>query len=230
MHAILLAAGLGTRLRPITLKIPKCLIKLKNKPLLEIWIKNLIKAKIKRILINTHYLSDHVKAFVQSSEYKNFITLTHEPELLGTAGTLIHNLDFYKGDDVMLIHADNYCEEDLEKLIQAHKNRPNNCIMTMMTFRTKNPSSCGIVDLDKNNVVTLMHEKEKSIKSNLANCAVYILSKNFLEHTMLSKNIKDFSKEVIPKCYGKIFTFETKKIFEDIGTNQTYSQLKQILK
>ena len=129
----------------------------------------------------------------------------------------------------MLIHADNYCEEDLQTLIQAHKSRPDKCIMTMMTFRTQNPSSCGIVDLDKDNVVTLMHEKEKLIKSNLANCAVYILSKNFLEQTMLTKNIKDFSKEVIPKCYGKIFTFETKKIFEDIGTKQAYLQLKQIL-
>jgi len=63
------------------------------------------------------------------------------------------NLDFFQGDDGFLIHADNYCLTDFTTFQQAHRNSPPECIMTMMTFRTDNPSSCGIVKLDERGVV-----------------------------------------------------------------------------
>ena len=94
MKALLLAAGYGNRLRPLTNQVPKCLVPIKGKPLLGIWLESLTKAGIGPFLINTHYLAEQVYTFITSTHYKDIVNLVHESELQGTAGTLIANLDF----------------------------------------------------------------------------------------------------------------------------------------
>ncbi len=229
MRAILLAAGCGTRLRPITNTIPKCLVPIKGKPLLEIWLDRLTLAGIGPFLVNTHYLADQVDAFIESSRYKEQVTLEYEPELHGTAGTLIANLDFFKGQDGMLIHADNYCLADFSAFIRAHEERPTECVMTMMTFRTDTPSTCGIVELDGRGVVIGFHEKVAEPPGNLANGAIYILSSRLLERLEDDlHSVKDFSTEVLNRFVGRIYTYETKEVFLDIGTPESYEQANKI--
>ena len=109
MKTILLAAGFGTRLRPLTDTIPKCLVPIKGKPLLQIWLERLTESGFDKFLINTHYLSNQVNDFVYSSKFKDKCILKNEIKLLGTAGTLLANLDFIGEDECMLVHADNYC-------------------------------------------------------------------------------------------------------------------------
>jgi mannose-1-phosphate guanylyltransferase len=225
MRAILLAAGCGTRLRPITNTIPKCLVQIKGQPLLEIWLDRLTLAGMGPFLVNTHYLAEQVDAFIESSRYKDQVTLEYEPELHGTAGTLIANLDFFKGQDGMLIHADNYCLADFSAFVQAHEQRPAECAMTMMTFQTDTPSTCGIVELDGRGVVIGFHEKVAKPPGNLANGAIYILSSELLERLEYDlHSVKDFSTEVLNRFVGQIYTYETKGVFLDIGTPESYEQ------
>ena len=225
MRAILLAAGCGTRLRPLTNNIPKCLVPINGRPLLEIWLERLAEAGIGPVLINTHYLAEQVEAFIESSPYRSHVTLVHEHELLGTAGTLIANVDFLQGEDGLLIHADNYCLADFSAFMQAHRQRPSDCGMTMMTFRTNTPSSCGIVELDERGVAVGFHEKVAAPPGNLANGAVYILSKDFLNRLAAEFcNAVDFSTEILQQCVGLIFTYETKGVFLDIGTPEAYAK------
>ena len=172
MRAILLAAGFGTRLRPLTNVIPKCLVPIKGVPLLGIWLARLEKAGVGPFLVNTHYLADKVQEFIRLSSYEEKTKLAHEDYLLGTAGTLIKNLDFYQDEDGLLIHADNYCLADLEAFIHAHINRPKGCLMTMMIFQTTNPSSCGIVELDKQGVVIRFHCQKSYCKNWRKTCPV----------------------------------------------------------
>ena len=225
MRALLLAAGLGTRLRPITDTIPKCLVVIKGKHLLGIWLDLLTQAGIESCLINTHHFAGQVEEFIGASPHRENVKLVYEATLLGTAGTLIKNLNFFNGEDGMLIHADNYCLADLSLFINAHASRPSDCVMTMMTFRTDNPSSCGIVEVDERGVVIGFYEKVDKPPGNLANCAVYIISSTFLEimggelHTA-----GDFSTEVLHKFLGRIFTYETAETFMDIGTKETYDR------
>ena len=223
MRAILLAAGCGTRLRPLTNTTPKCLVPIKGKPLLEIWLERLTQAGIGPFLINTHYLAEQVEAFVKTTPYSDQVTLVHEPELLGTAGTLITNLDFFQGEDGLLIHADNYCLADFRAFVQVHWQRPSSCVITMMTFRTHNPSSCGIVELDDRGVVVGFHEKLLWPPGNLANGAIYILSVALLEKMRNELHaVKDFSTEVLHRFVGKIATYETAEAFLDVGTPESY--------
>ena len=153
MKAILLSAGYGTRLMPLTKKKPKCLMKIKNKVLLDFWIEKLLKIGIKDILVNLHYKKDQVIKHISKSKYKKFISTTIEKRILGTAKTLISNYEFYKTSDVMLIHSDNYCIDSLKKFISSHRKRPKKCLMTMMTFKTDDPKNCGILKISKNGVV-----------------------------------------------------------------------------
>lgn len=205
--------------------ISKCLIPIKGRPLLEIWLDRLTQAGMGPFLVNTHYLSDQVEAFIEASAYREQVTLIYEPDLLGTAGTLLSNIDFYKGKDGLLIHADNYCLADLHAFMEAHKRRPPECLMTMMTFRTNTPSSCGIVELNTAGVVVELHEKVASPPGNLANGAVYILSAEILReiHTRLH-DAKDFSTEILNLYLGRIYTYETTEAFIDVGTPEAYAR------
>jgi mannose-1-phosphate guanylyltransferase len=224
MRVILLAAGFGTRLRPLTDTIPKCLVPIKGKPLLQIWLERLIESGFDFFLINTHYLANQVSDFVNSSEFKDKCILKNEVNLLGTAGTLLENLDFIGEDECMLVHADNYCLANFSDFISAHNQRPSGCLMTMMTFRTNMPSSCGIVDLNDNNVIIGFHEKVKSPPGNLANGAIYILSIDFIK--LIKENfysVTDFSIDILPHFLGRIYSYETNECFMDIGTPESYT-------
>ena len=229
MRALLLAAGLGTRLRPITDTTPKCLVPISGTPLLQIWLERLTAANVERLLINTHYLADQVENFLEGSRFREKVQLVHERDLLGTAGTLIKNLDFFKGEDGLLIHADNYCLADFSAFQLAHLNRPLGCLMTMMTFRTDDPSSCGIVELDDRGVVVGFHEKVDNPPGNLANGAVYILSADLLEKMGTDLNyISDFSTEVLHRFKGHIFSHETADVFLDVGTPERYEKANKL--
>lgn len=225
MRALLLAAGLGTRLRPLTDTVPKCLVSIKGEPLLGIWLERLTQAGIGPFLVNTHYLAAQVEDFIQVSPYCDQVTLVNELELCGTAGTLIANLGFFQGEAGLLIHADNYCLADFTAFQQAHRNRPQECVMTMMTFRTADPSSCGIVELDERGVVIGFHEKIVKPPGNLANGAVYILSTELLDRLGTDlQTVKDFSTEVLNRFVGHIYSYETSEVFLDVGTPETYAR------
>lgn len=230
MRAILLAGGYGKRLRPLTNKVPKCLIPIRGTPLLEIWLRKLIRSKIKKVLINTHYLNNKVEEFLNNKNFKIDIVLKYEKKLLGTAGTLIKNIDFYNNSDGILIHADNYTEESLSQLIDAHKIRPKNCHITALTFKNNDTSSCGIFKVNEKKIVQNFYEKSNLSRSkigNIANGAIYILSKNFIKTANKKfKTATDFSNHIIPKMKNKIFIFHTKKLFADIGTLRVYKKFK----
>lgn len=223
MKAILLCAGKGTRLRPFTEATPKCLMPIKNKPLLGYWLDDLDIAGVDSFLINTHHLRDQVEKYIFSHRLKTKITTVYENKLLGTAGTLIKNIKFYDNEDGLLIHADNLCEEKISNLINAHKQRPKNCLITLISFRTHKPSTCGILEVDKNNIVRTIHEKVENPPGNLANGAVYILSKEV--YPIIEKKYKhavDFTLEILKNFEGQIYSYETTNRFVDIGSVENY--------
>ncbi len=225
MKAILLAAGFGTRLRPLTDMLPKCLVPIDGEPLLGIWLRQLSAAGIGPFLVNTHYLSEQVASYLKGSAYASAVTVCHEDTLLGTAGTLMANLEFFDGEDGLLIHADNWCTADFREFVRAHTYRSQECLMTMMTFRTDNPSACGIVEINSGGVVQAFHEKAADPPGNLANGAVYLLDSEFqLRLRTAQPDASDFSTMVLPHYVGYIQTYETRGPFLDIGTPEAYAQ------
>lgn len=229
LKTLLLAGGYGTRLRPLTDSLPKCLVPIGRRPLLSIWLERLTAAACGPFLINTHYRPAQVDAFLATSPYRTQVTSAFEPVLLGTAGTLLANLDFFAGTDGMLIHADNYCLADIKAFVAAHRQRPAGCVMSMMTFRTDDPPSCGIVTLDDRSVVMGFEEKQPRPNGNLANGAVYILSAELLaELRSCPLDTTDFSKQILPALLGRIYACETTGALIDVGTPRTYALANQL--
>lgn len=225
MRAILLAAGLGTRLRPLTDKIPKCLVPIKGKPLLDVWCESLLSSGIERILINLHYMHEVVETHIQNSQYKKYVQTVYESELLGTAGTLLANKSFFNGEDGLLVHADNYSEADIGDLIIRHMQRSSSCMMTMLAFRTPTPQTCGILKVDSKDILQQMFEKSAEDHGNLANGAMYVLSPELVAKLT---NETDFSNQVIPQYLRQILVVETDETYIDIGTPETYQLAQEI--
>lgn len=219
VRALLLCAGRGTRLLPLTEVFPKCLMPIGGRPLLAYWLSMLCAAGIQKILVNLHHHAELVQDFVDGSPYSKRVSTVYEPALLGTAGTLLANRDFFGQTAILLAHADNLTVFNVDGMLRAHRARPVGCEITMMTFVAQDPSSCGIVETMPNGVVTAFHEKVSNPPSNVANGAVYVLEPTVFDFLRgLEKDTIDFSTEVIPAYLGKIFTFHNSTYHRDIGT------------
>jgi len=210
---------MGTRLRPLTNTTPKCLVPVQGRPLLDYWLELLFNGGIERVLINTHWLSAQVNSHVAGSPWQSRVDMVHEAHLLGTGGTILANRDWFGPGPFLVAHADNLTDFDVSGLIAAHRDRPAGCVMTMLAFRTDDPRSCGILELDAKNVVQAFHEKVANPPGNLANAAVYIFEPEIIAAAArLRKPEVDLSTEVIPGFTGRIFAVETKGYHRDIGS------------
>src|SRR5260370_41438923 len=105
MRALLLAAGVGSRLLPITATTPKCVVMINGRPLLDYWLELLFGAGIERVLVNTHWLAEQVGAYVKASRWASRVDLVHEAELLGAGGTLLANREWFQGPPFIVADA-----------------------------------------------------------------------------------------------------------------------------
>jgi len=225
MRALLLAAGLGTRLKPLTNFLPKCLVPIHGRPLLDYWLELLVSSGVTEILINTHYLSPMVVEFVSECSWKEYLTIVYEETLLGTGGTILMNRAFFKNEPFIVAHADNLTIFDVKKFIDSHKHRQPETVMTMMVFETDDPQSCGIVDVDNQGVVKNFYEKVPNPPGNQANAAVYIFESNIIEYLEKLGNIEiDLSTEVIPHLIGRISTYFNFLYHRDIGNLTSWTE------
>ena len=218
VRALLLAAGLGSRLHPLTDKWPKCLMPIGERPLLEYWLETLHSANIKEVIVNIHHHSRIVKGFLNRPRFEGWVNSVYEETLLGTAGTLRANKDFFQECATLLVHADNWCQCDFTDFLNFHhKHRPEHCSITMMTFESPTPETCGIVETNTDGVVLAFHEKLNNPPGNQANGAVYLLEPEVLNWIDEHTEIHDFSTEVIPHFMGNIATWNNNGIHRDIG-------------
>ncbi len=222
MIGFMLAAGLGTRLRPLTDQIPKCLIPIGGRPLMSYWLDLLVAHGVERVVINSHHLHEQMVTYVQSLDLPIRITLTYEPTLLGSAGTLRANRRFTDGeDDFLVVYADNLTNVNLSELFQQHRRSAK--IATLALFRTAQPSRCGIVSLDSEGTVVEFHEKPTHPTSNLAFGGLMVASPAFLNF-IPDRVPCDLGKDVLPLVLGQIAGWEVPGYLRDLGTLEDYQQ------
>ena len=228
MRALLLAAGLGTRLRPLTDRVPKCLVPIRGKPLLGYWLDLLLNGGIERVLVNTHHLAESVRTFVNGSPWRDRVSLAHEESLLGTGGTVLRNRAFFGQSAFLVAHADNLTRFNVGAFLAAHRNRPQGVDITMMTFDTDAPQTCGIVEEDEKGVVVAMHEKQPDPPGHKANAAVYIFEPSVLRFLeSMGKEVIDLSTEVIPPFLGRIHTWHNDGYHRDIGSLESLGKAER---
>ena len=218
VKALLLAAGLGTRLHPLSDDWPKCLMPIGERPLLEYWLETLHSANVNDVIVNLHHHYEIVQEFLNRPRFKGWVHPVFEETLLGTAGTLKANKEYFQDCTTLLVHADNWCQCDFADFLNYHrKHRPEHCPITMMTFESPTPETCGIVEIDTNGVVLAFHEKSNNPQGNQANGAVYLLEPEVLKWISEHPDISDFSTEVNPHFTGSIASWNNNGIHRDIG-------------
>lgn len=227
MDILLLAAGKGTRLRPLTEKSPKCLLPIFGKPILEYWIEQTIKIEDANIFINTHHLQNEVTRFVETLNDKGrSINVIHEPELLGTAGTLFQ-LFRLSQNDILALHVDNFSDIDLSDLVNFCRSL-NFQLPVVATFSTSNYQNSGMVDIDRENFIVEYQHKPLRSNLRLANAGIFYFPKSTLQELGRTNGIYlDISKDLIPLLVGKAQSYLIAGVHLDIGTDlETYSSIE----
>lgn len=216
--AVLLAAGAGTRLAPLTDDWPKPLMPIRGRPLLDIWLGDLWAMGIRSAVVNVHHHRDEMLAFLERPCFRDWVRVLEEEEVLGTAGTLRACRNLVGDGPVLLAHADNLCRCDLAAFASAHHDRVDEAALTMMTFDSSTPQSCGIVEVDDRGVVVAFHEKVADPPGSRANGAVYLLEWEVLDWLEDRPSVSDFSTEVVPDFVGRIGTWHNAGVHRDIGS------------
>lgn len=218
MKAFLLAAGLGTRLSPLTDCIPKCLIQVAGRPMLDWWFDSLQLAGVTEVLINLHHLPEKVIRHTQSLTTDIKIKFVFEPVLIGSAGTILQNRDFIIAEkSFFVLYADNLTSLILSDLKKYHDERQHP--VTMAVFKSLNPSACGIVQLDTSGTVTNFVEKPDNPTSDLANAGIYIFEPAILNILQGCSLPVDIGFDLLPKLIGQINAYIMRDYLIDIGTH-----------
>jgi D,D-heptose 1,7-bisphosphate phosphatase len=224
--AIILAGGLGTRLRPLTDTLPKCLVPIGDRPLLDYWVDALADAGIREARVNNHAHADQVRAYVEQVSASGRLRLdeSYEPELLGSAGTIAANADLADGADaVVIVYADNFSDVDLKRMLAFHRSHDDP--FTMLLFRAPNPTACGIAELDEEGRVVSFVEKPKEPKSNLANGGVYVVDAEAYREIAALKAF-DLGFEVLPKFVGRMRGWAWEGYHLDVGTHEALAKAR----
>jgi len=234
MDALILAAGQGTRLRPITLTRPKPMIYIAGKPLLEWNLKALASLNgkqsngkrgdriIERIFIVVGYRGDVIENYFGDNYMGIPITYIRQEELSGTASAVYTARDLMSGNFIALNGDLLISEEFLKNFINNYKNNnPVNTLASMALISVDDPSHFGVAEVE-GNVVTGIEEKPESPKSNLANAGIYIFTSeifNEIENIEKSKRneyeLPDALNPMIKK--GGVMGFECAGLWMDIG-------------
>lgn len=223
-----MAAGVGSRLNPLTETIPKPLIPIANVPLMDLILYNLEAQGINEVIANTHYLAEKIQnRYVMENPSNIAFNYIYEEELSGTAGGVKKCEFFFDSNDTFLVlSADGLCDVDFSELYRSHKER--NAIVTMALYDASSLdiSQFGVVVPNDKGFVEEFQEKPISseAKSTLINTGIYIFEAEIFNY-IKEGEFQDFARNVFPYMLHKgidINTFKVNCYWNDIGTISEY--------
>jgi mannose-1-phosphate guanylyltransferase len=225
VKAFLLAAGIGSRLRPITQTIPKCMLAIDHRPLLDIWLDALDRAGVDEVLVNLHHLPDVVSHHIAARTQPPVVRTVFEPELLGSAGTLAANRTWVDGEELFLAcNADNLTDFDVRSLIDAH--REHGAIATLTVFHSQQPSAGGVVELDSTGRVIGFVEKPAEPASDLTNAGIYAFHPSVVDEIDGTPPM-DIGYDLLPRLVGRAWAVPVEGYFRDVGTIDAYRRARE---
>lgn len=225
--AVLLCAGIGSRLGPLTRNCPKVMIPLNGKPLLQYHLEWLKTYGITELFVNLHYLPNVITDFLGEGEkFGVRIRYFREEILLGTAGALNAMRDALT--ETFLVHyGDVYSEVNIDALYAVHRDK--NAAATMVVQPTDRPQDSDIVELDSYNRVTALHKNPGNFRyGNYGSAALYVLEPSILKHIQAGDQEQDFVRDVFPKAISSgqsVVGYVAEGYMQDIGTMQRYEAL-----
>jgi NDP-sugar pyrophosphorylase family protein len=217
MKILLLSAGLGTRLRPLTDRMPKVMVQVAGKPCLQRHIENFRRQGIEDFAINTHYQPEAIRRyFGDGSQFGVKITYSYEPILLGTAGALTNFRDFFQDDSFIVVYADVVADFDIKPALQVHSS--TNSGMTIALDNSRDMGPRGAVFFEGHRVRGFIEKPGRELEGAAINSGFYIVKPEVLGR--IPEGFSDFGKDILPKLIkeGKVSCFMHRGYIFDVGT------------
>lgn len=229
MRAMILAAGVGSRLDPLTRNVPKPLVPIINRPVMEYLVLLLKQHGFHDIMVNVHYLGDRIADyFGNGAKWGVNIHWSHEDELWGDAGSVKRVQDFFQNETFLVIGGDDLTDMDLTAVVQTHKRKQAKA--TLALSLVDDPSEYGIVQLDDDSRITRFLEKPKGeVFSKTANTGVYVFEPGVFDlipaHTffLFGKQLFPLMMEQGLPMYGHV----TQAYWKDVGNIPIYKQTQR---
>jgi mannose-1-phosphate guanylyltransferase len=220
MKAFILAAGSGTRLRPLTDTVPKCLLPIRGVSMLEIWLNNCAGAGIDQVLINVHSNGGQIKDFARTHTGPVQVTVAEEEQLLGSAGTLAANRGFIDDEeDFFVLYGDVLTNVSLASLLAFH--RDQDLPATLGIYQVSDPTRCGIVTTDEKGVIQNFVEKPDRSESNWAFSGLMIARPEIIDR-IPAQRPADIGFHLLPRLVGEMAAYPISCYLLDIGTLANY--------
>ncbi len=230
MKAFILAAGLGTRLRSLGLDLPKVMVPIGGKPLLQHHLELLSRQGIREFIINLHHLPERITDyFGDGSAFGVKITYSLEPELLGTAGAVKKMEAAVRDDTLLVLYGDNLFRFEVAPLLEFHRAR--RALATIGLWESPEPWTGGVVETDGDGRIRRFVEKpdRKEVSTNLINAGIYLLEPAVL-NAIPSGRFCDFGKDVFPNLLAKgkaLYAMKPNAYVQDIGTPERLAKAQR---
>ena len=226
MKAMILAAGVGSRLDPLTRNIPKPMVPIANKPVMEHIIVNLVRHGFTDIMVNLFHLGEQIEDYFRDGkQWGAGIRYSKEPKLMGTAGSVKTVADFFNGETFVVIGGDDLTDVDLTKGIEFH--RKKQALATIGLSLVNDPSEYGVVVMNDDGRITKFVEKPKggAFFSNAANTGIYFFEPEILD-LIPHRTFYDFGSQLFPLLVGlkPFYGYLTAGYWRDIGGLAQYRQ------
>ena len=220
MKAFLLAAGQGTRLRPITDKVPKCLLPICGVPMLQIWMEICRNTCIEEVMVNLHTHAASVRSWLGTNANGVRVRLAEETTLLGSAGTLLANRDWVASEPCFwILYADVLTNTNLNRMLEFHLTRQP--AATLGLYEVSDPSRCGVVSFDEQMVIREFVEKPAQPRSRWAFAGVMVGTVELINQ-IPSRYPVDLGFDVLPRLAGQMLAYPISDYLLDVGTPENY--------
>ena len=224
-RVLVLTGGNGIKLRPITYEIPKCLIPIHDKPLVEYTFENLKKSNLTDITLSTGRLGDKIeKQFGDGSLYNLDIKYKKvDKKNPGTSYPVYQTKNDFSDKPFVLIYGDVLADIDYLDLIEYHKSHRG--IATIALASVEKPSEWGVVDMKGNRIVRFTEKPNKKVKSHLINAGIYVLDPSVFKY--IKKDHKMLEKDLFPRLAqeGKLYGYPFEGQWFDVGTPEIYEEV-----
>jgi mannose-1-phosphate guanylyltransferase len=218
----LLVGGHGTRLRPITDSVPKCLVPICGRPLLDIWLEVCARSGITEVLLNLHAHSQSIEQHLKHSGSPVDVRLVREEQLLGSAGTVAANRDWVGSDSAFwILYSDVLTNTNLNRMSEFHSR--HEAIATLGLYQVPDPSRCGVAVIDPTGVIVEFDEKPQVPRSNWVFSGLMIADRRLFD--AIPPGIPaDLAFHVLPHLLGAMRGYSIKDYLLDIGTMSNYQK------
>lgn len=229
MKAVILAGGRGTRLMPLTKNLPKPMIEIEGKPILQYQIELLKKNDIKEIILCGQYRIEKIKNYFRDGKkFGVSIKYPEEREPFGTGGA-IKNAEKFIDDDFVLLYGDTFIDMDLKKLIKFHEEKKS--VVTLTLHETDHPEDSDLIKIDDNGMVIQFFNRpnKKPYPSKFSKSSVYACKISVINE--IKPGAGNFENDILPILIkkGVVYGYVTNEFLKDMGTFDRLEKVKKYL-